>query len=100
MTFAAVPDLFAELEGAFPLHDIDHEVRVPRALYDRIPAVDFSKQILSSQAKSLLAMRLVGMEWHDLGQTDRIVNLMRSQKGIRSSWMDAWELACIAGQPF
>jgi mannose-1-phosphate guanylyltransferase len=47
--------------------------------YGRLPSLDFSRDILSVQAKRLLVLRDSGSGWTDLGSPDRVLGLVASQ---------------------
>jgi mannose-1-phosphate guanylyltransferase len=54
--------------------------------YARLPNVDFSRDILSHQAKRLLVLRDSGSGWADLGSPDRVLGLLG--KAIdRPAWL-------------
>jgi mannose-1-phosphate guanylyltransferase len=44
--------------------------------YDRLPSVDFSRDILVHQAKRLLVLRDSGSGWADLGSPNRVLRLL------------------------
>ena len=44
--------------------------------YDRLPSVDFSRDILAHQANRLLVLRDPGSGWADLGSADRVLGLL------------------------
>ena len=68
-------------------------IEVADSLYEEIPSTDFSRKVLSPSAQKLLALRLNGVEWHDLGQPDRVVSAVRSIGKKPPAWMHVWEAA-------
>ena len=87
MSFVSLPQLFTTLSDSLPLHDEDGDLRVPDNLYEAITTADFSRRVLSLNARSLLALRLHQVEWHDLGCPDRVVSAVCAQGQRFPSWM-------------
>jgi hypothetical protein len=46
------------------------------AAYVHLPSVDFSRDVLTPQAKRLLVLRDSGSGWADLGSPDRVLGLL------------------------
>ena len=93
MSLASVPDLFAELADASIPCTEAWDLHVPASLYSAIPTVDFSRDVLSPNAFRLLAVPLNGLEWHDLGHTDRVLSVVRSRTDGPPLWARAWDAA-------
>jgi mannose-1-phosphate guanylyltransferase len=93
MAFASVPEVVVTLFDGLGGATRDGSPRILATLYNSIPVIDFSREILSPNSHRLLALRLAPMEWHDLGQPDRVVAVVRSKNPIAPAWVHAWEAA-------
>jgi len=65
-------------------------LHIPESAYERMHAVDFSREILSVQAGRLLALRMDFVGWNDLGHPERVMDVLRSV-GFTPSWMREWQ---------
>lgn len=65
------------------------EVHLEDWLYSRIYNIDFSREILSTQADRLLTMPL-DVEWNDLGHPERVLDVLQSA-GQAPWWMKEWQ---------
>ena len=65
------------------------EVHIQDALYDRIPAIDFSREVLSVQAPRLLALRMANTGWSDLGHPERVMAVLQAAR-LEPWWMKKW----------
>jgi mannose-1-phosphate guanylyltransferase len=79
------------LMKAFPGHHLwaGAEVRIPDWIYDRVYATDFSREVLSTQTHRLLAQRLSHLVWNDLGQPERVMDVLQAA-GLKPWWMKEW----------
>lgn len=66
------------------------EVHVQDSLYARIPAIDFSREVLSVQTQRMLALRMIGTGWSDLGHPERVLTLIQVA-GLDPWWTKRWE---------
>ena len=66
------------------------EVDVQDSLYDHIPAIDFSREVLSVQTPRLLALRMVATGWSDLGHPERVLTTLQVA-GLDPWWMKRWK---------
>ena len=98
LAFTAVPDLVVSVSGDLRESLRDDALIVPDAMYDSIPSTDFSRRVLARIPQRLLALRLHSMEWHDLGQPDRVVEVVRSRQERVPAWMYRWEATRLASQ--
>jgi mannose-1-phosphate guanylyltransferase len=64
-----VPDVVLSMKRALADKDL-------ATTYARLQSVDFSRDILASQAKRLLVLRDSGSGWADLGSPDRVLGLL------------------------
>ena len=48
-----------------------------RDLYLKVPAADFSDEVLCARPFDLAVTRARGLGWSDLGEPDRVVSLLR-----------------------
>lgn len=87
----AVPELVKTLGFALEEDERGREIRILRDVYDDIEETDFARQVLTLSTDRLLAMRIEGYEWHDLGHPDRVLRILHSRKSGLPSWLDEWE---------
>ena len=66
------------------------EVHVQDSLYDSIPAIDFSREVLSVQTPRLLALRMANTGWSDLGHPERVMAALQAA-GLEPWWMKKWK---------
>ena len=66
------------------------EVNIQDSLYDRIPSVDFSREVLAVQTRRLIALRLGRAGWSDLGHPERVVAVLKAA-GKEPWWMKDWQ---------
>ncbi|HEX4133952.1 MAG TPA: sugar phosphate nucleotidyltransferase [Bryobacteraceae bacterium] len=88
MVNAAVADLLGCLRGSRLWAGA--EVQVQNSLYDRVLAVDFSREVLSVQAPRLLALRMANTGWSDLGHPERVLAMLQAA-GLEPWWMKRWK---------
>jgi hypothetical protein len=67
------------------------EVHLPAWLYERLYAIDFSRDILSLQAERLIAFKMEGVEWNDLGRPEGVMDVLRAS-GLKPWWMKEWNV--------
>lgn len=91
LAFSTVPDLAIALSGELREDMERRSLQVPSSAYRMIPSTDFSQKVLSPAAHRLLALRLQPMGWHDLGQPDRVVSIVRAREERPPAWMYRWE---------
>ena len=80
----ATPQLYSEFWKIKPTLGTCFEGETVRRLYEQLPAIDFSHQILESAA-NLAVLRVSDVGWTDLGEPRRVSRLMASL-GIREKW--------------
>ncbi len=66
------------------------EVQVQSSFYGRAGAVDFSREVLSVQTERLLALRMAGTGWSDLGNPERVMTVLQAT-GVEPWWMEKWK---------
>lgn len=61
-------------------------------IYSAIGAVDFSSSILAPSSERLIAIRLDGVDWTDLGDPRRVIELiLRMKIQERPDWFAEWQ---------
>ena len=88
MLGAALPQLTATLAHSALWNGT--ETYIDRARYDRIPASDFSRQVLSAEKNRLFVMRLGEVGWNDLGDPERVIETI-SAMGLAPVWAMSWK---------
>jgi mannose-1-phosphate guanylyltransferase len=68
------------------------EVQIPDWLYERIYALDFSRDVLSRQPGRLIARRMDNVEWNDLGHPERVIDVLQAA-GLKPWWLREWRAA-------
>jgi len=66
------------------------EVHIQDSLYDCLPSVDFSREVLSVQTSRLLALRMGRTGWSDLGHPERVIAVLQAA-GLGPWWMKEWQ---------
>jgi mannose-1-phosphate guanylyltransferase len=75
---ARIPGILRSLEGGFATDDLE-------TAYRAVPAVDFSREILTAQPNRLLVVRDRDSGWTDLGTPERVVEAL-TQNRVRPAW--------------
>jgi mannose-1-phosphate guanylyltransferase len=88
MVDASIADVAGRLRGSRLWNGA--EVQVQNSLYDCVVPVDFSRQVLSVQTPRLLALRMVGTGWSDLGHSERVLSVLEAA-GLEPWWMKRWK---------
>jgi mannose-1-phosphate guanylyltransferase len=98
MIQSAAPGLY-DLFASLPLRTPSEKAaEALAAVYSRIAAADFSRQVLAAQPERLTVLPLGDVGWSDLGDPQRVVSTL-SQHGAESPWIAPWtgSLAASAG---
>lgn len=66
------------------------EVHIEDSTYERIDAVNFSKEVLSVQTGRLMALRLGRTDWNDLGHPERVMEVLQ-RASLEPWWMKKWQ---------
>ena len=83
---AALPELTTDLATATLWEG--RETHIEHSLYKGMPSADLSNQILSTETKRLLVLRLGDVGWSDLGGPERVVAMF--PPGSEPVWMAEW----------
>jgi mannose-1-phosphate guanylyltransferase len=83
-----VPDLFRSFARMSPILLTSSEERSIDRLYASIGHADFSRDVLVRRPINLAVLPVQGCEWSDLGEPDRVVELLRRQR-IQPRWSAA-----------
>lgn len=78
---ARYPDIVMEVKGVLLAGSTDSSPAVAlQDLYDRLPALDFSRHLLEGQESALRVMRVPHCGWNDLGTPRRVSETLRRIK--------------------
>jgi mannose-1-phosphate guanylyltransferase len=88
MVNASLADVLGHLRGSQLWSGA--EVHVQDSLYDRGPAIDFSREVLSVQTPRLLALRMADTGWSDLGHPERVMAVLQAAR-LEPWWMKKWK---------
>lgn len=91
MAWTAVPGLLEVFQAAMRSAHCNGETRIPDSLYDWVSPSDFSRQVLSPAARRLVALRLENLEWHDLGDPDRVLSTLLDRSSELPAWASNWQ---------
>src|SRR5262249_33560316 len=69
----AIPPLVDEVLRLRPLLTAPGESAAIRQLYARLPALDFSRSVLTARPASLVVLPVTGVAWCDLGEPRRVL---------------------------
>lgn len=83
----AIPDLYRVFANVLPAINTPGEGAAIRALYSRIPTINFSRQVLETRPANLAVLRVSGVSWSDLGAPHR-VRATLARAGIRAAWIE------------
>jgi mannose-1-phosphate guanylyltransferase len=83
----ALPKLATDLAAAAPWKG--RQTNIESSLYAQLPSIDFSKQVLSTQTKRLLVLRLGDVGWCDLGGPERVLAMFPPDSP--PPWMAQWQ---------
>jgi mannose-1-phosphate guanylyltransferase len=86
MLHAALPELSTALSRAALWNGA--ETHIERCIYQRMHSTDLSKQVLSTETKRLMVLRLGGVGWSDLGDPGRVLATLKSDSTLE--WMAEW----------
>ena len=89
MICSAMPGLLRIYQQSPLRRAPNEELRIEDSLYARIPSADFSRQVLSVEARRLIVHRLGPVTWSDLGDCDRAVAAF-SRCPVEPEWAKHW----------
>ena len=95
LALESLPRLVEALRATETHLVVDRETRISDGLYNRIPATDFSRQILAPGAARLIALELGALEWNDLGHPERVISTLAKQDVRLPAWAQSWQEARI-----
>lgn len=79
----AAPALYWAFSKASYVFDSVREAAVVERLYDRLPASNFSKDILERAQANLAVLPVAGVHWSDLGEPKRVLEI-RDRLAVRA----------------
>ncbi len=81
-----VPNLCRTFEPVLTRSDPDREAETMPAVYETLPAADFSRRVLAMSTKRLAVVNLGDIGWSDLGDPRRLITTL-SKRGIENPWV-------------
>jgi len=84
----AVPELYRAFSCLVPLFGTTAEHKAIDKLYQHLPEVNFSHQVLAQRPDGLAVIRVSGVRWNDLGEPKRVLASL-DMAGVRPHWVDA-----------
>jgi mannose-1-phosphate guanylyltransferase len=85
---SALPGLYASFEEIRSDLGTGSEEEAVAKLYEELGALNFSEQVLARAPANLAVMRVTGVKWSDLGEPQRVFQILESQ-GISTQWAAA-----------
>jgi mannose-1-phosphate guanylyltransferase len=85
---AATPDLYRSFSCFVPLFGTYAESKAINRLYDRLPEINFSQQILARCPERLAVLKVNDVVWSDLGEPKRVLASLEIA-GVRPPWVNA-----------
>jgi mannose-1-phosphate guanylyltransferase len=82
----ASSQLYISFAQLFSLFGTTNESAAVARLYDNIPSVSFSDNILTEFCGEFLVLPVRGVQWSDLGEPTRVRNIV-AQLGLRPKWL-------------
>jgi mannose-1-phosphate guanylyltransferase len=83
----ALPQLYISFAQLFAIFGTTREREALAQLYDHIPSVSFSDNILTEFCGGLV-LPVRDVQWSDLGEPTRVLNII-AQLGLRPGWLAA-----------
>ena len=80
-----LPNLLARFESMWATMTPGMEDEALRDLYLKVPATNFSDEVLSARPSALAVIRARGLGWSDLGEPERVASMLRL-KSEASNW--------------
>jgi mannose-1-phosphate guanylyltransferase len=95
-----IPDITEQMHAAVKQDLARDESGATEALYDRLPTVDFSRDILEGQESYLRVLPVPDCGWSDLGTPVRVETLLRQLPHAHASESDRldWSYLSLAAQ--
>jgi mannose-1-phosphate guanylyltransferase len=90
MARATAPGLLEVFQSTMGTVPRNGETRIPDSVYEWVSPSDFSRQVLSPAAERLVALRLGNMEWHDLGDPERVLSTLLATNVELPAWAKRW----------
>ena len=84
----ALPQLYISFAQMFSFLGTSRETETITQLYNSIPSISFSDNILTAFCAEFLVLAVRDVQWSDLGEPTRVLNII-SQLGLRPKWLAA-----------
>ena len=100
MARRSVPGLLAALQSEQAGIRIGREVKIENRLYDQIGSIDFSRQVLTPCARSLITLPLGDVAWNDLGDPERVLSTLLATNTRLPDWALRWRESIRSQESF
>ena len=77
----SVPGLIRSFEVLKQARTLSDEIRLAEALYESIPPLDFSRDVVSPRPDQLAVVELPAAGWTDLGEPSRVLDVLATRRG-------------------
>ena len=85
---SALPDFYRAFGYLTPLFGTQAEARAVARLYQNLPEINFSHQVLALLPQRLAVLKVSGVRWSDLGEPKRVMASL-DVAGIRPHWVES-----------
>lgn len=97
LLMVTVSDLYRSFAALHPALMTSSEEQTIERVYRSIDSIDFSREVLARRPMDLAVLPVRGCQWSDLGEPERVINLMY-ERGITPVWHnESFRLAPIPG---
>ncbi len=83
----ATPDLYGAFMSAWPQRSTLGETEAMRSLYARLPATNFSEDVLGTRPPNLAVLPVRGVTWSDWGDPARVLQTL-GRLGVHPEWAE------------
>lgn len=84
---SAMPELYRSFAALPPFFGSSVEPKVTGALYEELPELNFSHQVLARKPEKLAVLKVSGVRWNDLGEPRRVLASL-DMGGLRPQWAE------------
>jgi mannose-1-phosphate guanylyltransferase len=94
----ATPDLYGEFTSAWLRRSTLGETEAMRSLYARLPATNFSEDVLATRPANLAVLPVRGVTWSDWGEPARVLRTL-GRLGVHPEWAEGEAVLAGTGSP-
>lgn len=80
----SAPDFFEAFEVLKRARTLADEARLAQVVYESVPALDFSRELVSTRPDALAVIDLPTSGWTDLGEPSRVLDVLAHRRGPKA----------------